>query len=401
MCFRRHEEVMTLAARETPGDPAAPVWRREPFRVFFPLGVPLSWVGVGHWLLYTLGATASYSCLLHGLVQVQAFLMAFATGFLLTALPRRTGTAPPSTVEMMVGVALLAITTAAAVLERWAIAECAYAALFLLLLRFALVRFLGRAAGRRPPAAFVLIPLGVLHGLGGAALIAASTLPGVPAWTLELGRLSAEQGVFLCFAIGVGSLVLPLMAGAPPPADLDASPRERWKAAGYGAAGIVVFGSLVLELNGWQQAGPLVRAVVVALGLGLGGGAWRAPARPGLHRRLVWAAAWLMPVGLVAAGLWPDYRVPALHVLFVGGFGLLALGVATHVVLAHLDLVRLAEGRPPAVAVMGALLVLAMLARVAADVSDLYFEHVGWAAGSWLAGSAVWLAFVVPKLLRR
>ena len=38
---------------------------REPFRIFFPLAVLLGWVGVGHWLLYTLGVTASYSGFLH------------------------------------------------------------------------------------------------------------------------------------------------------------------------------------------------------------------------------------------------------------------------------------------------------------------------------------------------
>jgi hypothetical protein len=40
-----------------------------------------------------------------------------------------------------------------------------------------------------------------------------------------------------------------------------------------------------------------------------------------------------------------------------------------------------------------------MLARVAADLSHTYFDHLGWAAGLWLAGSAVWLAFLGPRLL--
>jgi hypothetical protein len=29
---------------------SAPLWRREPFRLFFPLGVLLAWGGVAHWL---------------------------------------------------------------------------------------------------------------------------------------------------------------------------------------------------------------------------------------------------------------------------------------------------------------------------------------------------------------
>ncbi len=377
---------------------AAPRWRAEPFRLFFPLAVLLGWVGVAPWLLYDLGVVATYSCLFHGLVQMQAFMMAFALGFLLTALPRRTRSAAPAALEMAIGVACLAIVAVAAAAERWAYAQLAYAVLFLLLLQFALRRFLGARAGRRPPAPFVLIPIGVAHGLGGAALIATSTLATAPTWTLALGRLCVEQGVFLCFAVGIGGLVLPLMAGKPPPPDLDGSPRERLRAAVYATAGVMIFLSLLLEQVGATRAGPLVRAAVVALGLGLAG-AGRRPRKPGLHRRLVWLAAWLMPLGLAASGVLPDYRVPALHVLFIGGFSLMAFGVATHVVFGHLDLEDFAAGRPAAIVVLAVTFVLAMLARVAADWSHTYFDHLAWAAAVWLAGSAVWLGFLGPRLL--
>jgi uncharacterized protein involved in response to NO len=378
-----------------------PRWRGEPFRVFFPLGVVLGWVGVGHWLLYATGLTGTYSCLFHGLVLTEVFLMAFAVGFLLTAVPRRTGTPEPSAAALALAAAALVATTGALLAESWALAELAYGGLLVLLLAFALRRLLGGAARRRPPAAFVLLPIGALHGLAGAGLIAASTLPAVPAWTMGLGRLLVEQGVFLCLALGAGGLVLPMMAGAPPPADLGSAPAETRRALLYAAAGLGILASLVVERAGFERAGPLLRAGIVAAGMGLGAGTWRAPRKPGLHRRLAWLATGLMPLGLALSGLWPAYRVPALHILFIGGLGLLAFAVATHVALGHLNLEEASLGSPPAVRVLGAALVLAMLARVAADWSDTYFDHLGWAAGLWLAGSAVWLAYLGPRLLGR
>lgn len=375
-------------------------WQTEPFRLFFPLGVLLAWVGVGHWLLYAVGATATYSCQLHGLVQLQGFMMAFAFGFLWTAIPRRTGTEPAATTEIGLATAGLVLTTIAALVELWALAELAYAGLIVLLLLFALRRFLAGTARRRPPAAFVLIPLGAFHGLVGAGLILCSTWPSGPAWMMGLGLLLVEQGVFLCFALGVGGLILPLIAGATPPADLGAARGEGRKAVAYAVAGILIFASLILEHRGWVRTAPLVRAATVALGLAAAG-ALRGPGQPGVHRRLVWLAAWLMPVGLATSGLWPDYRVPALHVLFIGGFSLLAFAVATHVALMHLGLEHLARARPPAVIALGVTFVLAMAARVAADASDTYFVHLGWAAGTWIAGSAIWLVFLGPRLLKR
>jgi uncharacterized protein involved in response to NO len=374
-------------------------WRIEPFRIFFPLGVFLAWIGVGHWLLYATGVAATYSCTFHGLVQMQAFMMAFAIGFLLTLLPRRIQTRPVARMEMVALAAALVVITGAAIAEHWVIAETAYAALFALLIEFALRRFLKRAVARRPPAAFVLLPIAALQGMAGAVLIAAAEAKNVAPWTGHLGLLLVEQGVFLCLAVGVGSLVLPLMGGTPPPADLGSAPRETWKALAYASAGVAIFASLLLEQLGFERSGPLLRAIVVSIGLGFGG-AWRLPGKPGAHRKLVWLSVWLMPVGLIVSALWPDYRVPALHILFIGGFSLMAFGVGTHVALGHFNMEQLALGRPPAVIILGAAFLIALCARLAADFSNTYFLHLGWAAAAWILGSAVWLVFFCSKLLR-
>jgi hypothetical protein len=79
---------------------------------------------------------------------------------------------------------------------------------------------------------------------------------------------------------------------------------------------------------------------------------------------------------------------------------LLVFGVASHVAMSHLDMEQLALGRQPVVAILGAAFVIALCARLAADASNTYFIHLGWAAGVWIAGSAVWLAFFGPKMLR-
>jgi uncharacterized protein involved in response to NO len=332
---------------------------------------------------------------------MQSFMLAFAVGFLFTAIPRRTASAPPSPAEIGAVMMLLVVTTTAAVFEQELPAQIAYACVFALVLRFAVRRFRASAGSRRPPAGFVLVPIAVASGLVGAVLLGVSMQAPVPPWLERFGRLLVQQGVFLCLAAGVGSLVLPLMSGAAPPADLGSSTRETWKAIGYAAIGVVILASLAMEARGSVRAAPLLRAVAVTLGLCVAGGAWRRPGKPGLHRRFVWLSVWLIPLGLCLAGLWPEYRVPALHVLFIGGFALMAFGVATHVTLSHLGLETLREGRPPAVAFLGIAMLVAMLARVTADWTDSYFAHLGWAAGTWLAGTAVWLVFVATKLRGR
>lgn len=395
--------TMTAPSPETEASFRAPNdhrWRREPFRLFFPLGVLLGWAGVSHWLLYYAGVLSTYSCQLHGLIQTQAFLVAFALGFLLTALPRRTQTSPAASLELWLFAFGLSATTITAYLEWWRASETIYAGVLLLLAQFAVRRFSKRGAGRRPPAAFVLIPIALLQGLLGAFFVFASTAVDAPPWWQSMGRLLIEQGVFLCLIAGVGSLILPLIAGEPPPPDLGASPAERRKLFGYAAVGATIFASLWLEQWGWASGGPLLRAAAIALSMGWGAGAWRRPQRPGLHRQLVWLAIWLLPTGLVLSALLPELRVAMLHVTFIGGFGLLTFGVATHVALSHLDLQAQASGWPRPVIAFATLFLVAMATRVAADLTEDYFLHLAIAALLWLTGSAIWLLFLGPHLLR-
>ena len=379
--------------------PLGSVWRTEPFRIFFPLGAVLGWIGVGQWLLYSAGVSQKYSCVQHGLLQAQAFMMAFALGFLLTALPRRTSAPAASVAELGIATFFLLLTTSALVDDRWIIAQLGYLGLLLLLVQFGVRRFLTGTARRRPPAAFVMIPIALVQGAVGAVILIVYFAWGLPAWSAVLAQLFIQQGVFLALVIGVGSLVLPLMSGEAPPADLGSSPRETVRALAYLTGGALLIASFALEVRGAEIGGPLLRAGVVAVALGLTARPWRRPGKPGFHRRLAFVSLWCLPLGLAASGLWTDYRVPALHVAFIGGFGVLVFAVATHVALSHLDDQRAAAGRPPAVVALAIGLLLAMAARVAADWSETYFLHLGWAAGAWIAGSAIWLVYIGPKLL--
>src|SRR5437868_10621732 len=79
----------------------------DPYRIFFPLGIILGAAGVSIWPLYYYGVTEGYSGRAHALVQTDGFLYAFVVGFLLTAIPRFTGTETPSRAVQYVLAALL------------------------------------------------------------------------------------------------------------------------------------------------------------------------------------------------------------------------------------------------------------------------------------------------------
>jgi uncharacterized protein involved in response to NO len=375
-----------------------PAWQREPFRIFFPLGIALAWIGIGHWLAYGAGWIGTYSCTAHGLTQIQGFLLAFALGFLLTAIPRRTASAPASGAGILAAALALVVSTAAAFLERWWIAEGTTLAVLVGVVAFARARFVAGGGGRRPPAAFVLLPIGLACAMAGAVLLALAVTPTAHI----LGRLLVTQGTFLCLVMGAGALVLPLMAGGTPPPDLGTSLRVTRTAAAYLGAGVAVVATLIAEALGSDRAAPIVRGLVVAATLVRGAGLGNPLVVAGTNRRVARLAAWLVPAGPILAGLAPDFRVPALHVTFIGGFGLLALSVGTHVTASHCEgLPVLRDGRSTFVRVVASAVLLVAGGRVVADLTATYFQHLAVAAALWIAATAVWLARLAPAWIGR
>jgi uncharacterized protein involved in response to NO len=378
------------------------MWRREPFRVLFPLGIGLAWLGIGHWIAYWAGWIGTYSCTAHGLVQIQGFLLAFALGFLLTAIPRRTASEPASGMAIVGAALALVLASGAAFLDRWWIAEGCTVAVLVGVVVFARRRFVAGGGGRRPPAAFVLLPLGLACAAGGAVCVAWGTTPGASPTALVLGRLLVTQGCFFCLVMGAGALVMPLMSGAPPPPDLGTSPQVARAAAAYLAAGAAVVASLFAEAFGSDRLAPLLRGIVVGATLVRGAGVAGPIALPGTNRRVARLAAWLVPAGPIVAGLLPDYRVPGLHLTFIGGFGLLALAVGTHVTASHCEgLSDVRDGRSTLMRVVAVGVLLAATGRVTADATATYFEHLAASGVVWIAATALWGARLWPAWMDR
>jgi uncharacterized protein involved in response to NO len=380
----------------------APLWRREPYRTLFPLGVLLAWAGVLHWLLHAVGLLANYEPVFHSIAQIQGFMMCFAVGFLFTAIPRRTGTGPPAAWEMIVGLLAPIGTTIAAWYERWTISQAFWITLVLVLVRFAVRRFLSAEAARRPPNSFIWVPLSLAMGVGGSVLIAAGGILGGAYFRLhDLGRLFLLQGMFIGLVVGVGGMVLPLVTRGEAPPDAAATWRDHGVRACHLAAAVVLAASFWIETAVSQVGGLALRAAVTLLVLLVSGRIYRLPTLPGWHRRLVWLSAWMIPAGYILASLFPLQVKAGLHVVFIGGFALMALSVGLHVTLAHGGYTRLVSARPWQVPVYGGLLLAAMVLRALCDFDpQRFFLWLGCGAACFLLASIAWGSVVVPRLIR-
>ncbi len=380
----------------------APILRREPYRVLFPLGAVLGFAGVSHWLLHALGVLEDFRPVFHTVTQIQGFLMCFALGFLLTMVPRRTGSRPPSAFELGAAVFAPPLVVGLAWFEAYRAAQVVWISLALVVVRFAVRRFLSATSPRRPPNAFVWIPIGFSMGIGGSILTLVADRSGATASTLGLfGRGLLQQGMFLAFVLGVGSLALPLMMRGEAPADGTTSGRDRSLRVLHVVAAAVLVLSFWVGVSVSARWGLLLRGgLLLAVLLG-SGGILRTP-RPAWNARVIWLSSWLLPVGYLVAGAWPEAFRVGLHVSLIGGFSLLTLSVSTQVVLGHGGRSDLMLGKPPQVVWLASLALLAIVPRALMEIDPRrYFLWMGLAAFLFLAALLVWGVFLAPLLAPR
>jgi len=370
--------------------------RREPFRILFPLGALLAWVAVLPWVLFGTGFIRTWLGTYHALTMTQGFLVAIAFGFLGTMLPRRTGAAPLTTVELLVPVTALVSVPIFLVADLLVGAEVAYLVVLGTLAQFALRRL--RRAGRPPHPSFVFLPLGLVGGMLGSVLLATSAFekPGL----LAPGRALVEEGLLLSLVLAVTPMLTSIIEHGRPLTD-PAERSYRRQRALHLLAGALLFGSFAIQFTLSEQAGLLLRGAVVAVEIILTCYPYRFPTVAGLHRRLYWLALLFVPLGELAAGIQPAYRVPFLHLTFVGGFSLLVFAVSFHVVFLHTGNEALAGRRPWPVALVGTLVILAAVARACAEFfPQHYFEALTVASSLWLLGALVWGTFLLRLIIR-
>jgi uncharacterized protein involved in response to NO len=411
---------MANSSAAAPSDPppppvdAAPTWRRQPYRLFFPLGLVHLWAGLSPWLLLALGHEGHDTQVFHSIAQIQGFMLCFALGFLLTMIPRRTRTEAPNVIEMLIGLVSPVGITVCAAFEWLAASQWFWFAVVTMLVTFVLRRFRRAARGRGALPGFVWVPIAFAMGLTGSLLFGVYGALGDEYFRVhELAQMFLLQGLFLGLVMGVGSMVFPLFTrGESPP---DASPADGRKRIVHLVAAAALIGSFFLQAflprtggpNGYEDlahhVSHLVRAAVCGFLLTWSGGIHHAPTLPGLNRKLVWIAAWMVPAGYTVAGVMPPHQVQAgLHLVFIGGFATMAFAVACHVALAHAGRKAVLAGWPWQVVAYGVLFLVAVAARVTMPLDpERYLLWLGIASGAFLLGTLAWAALVIPALMRR
>lgn len=372
----------------------------DPYQILFPLGLVHAVIGTSVWILFALNLV-EYPGQLHPQQMMSGFLLSFACGFIMTAIPRFTGAAPSSRLELLVA-------TTISVWTLFAPSPATSLAILIFISIFIVRRFFDRTYS--PPPHFLFLPIGLSLGISGAIILLLVQKNFVAPEYAVTGKVFLYHGTMLAFLLGIGAKLISALLGwvAPPThrieplsktADTQTFVRNKWIIP-FCQAGLFLSG-FAIEVTYHQSLG---RALKAACANWIAFQNWRLfilPLAPGKLPLWIWISAWVLLIGLWVHSLFPGLDVHAAHLIFIGGFGLMTLLVASRVTLAHGGYSLNFESHSRIYSVSGSLILLAALSRLVAQWAPSYFRHLAYAATLWILALLLWGYFFLPKILKR
>lgn len=372
---------------------------KEPYRLFFPIGLFWALVATSHWISFHFQFTRDYGPVYHGFMQIIGFGGCFSAGFLMTALPNFLGTKPADPWELFVALALGIAGGVFLLMNKLGYGIAAFGTLLVHIDIFTARRF-AKSQGGPPP--FTYLVCGLAMG----------TLACVLIWfpiphMMRLGERMLEQGMLISFIMGIGSFLGARMLGTfQPPGFLFRQKPGRPPVPPFvKMQRLFMLGGFLLFTSFWLEcltplAGQLLRAAAVTSQFFLFARIYRRPTMPSFPVWALWTSMWLLVAGLWLAALMPQrYEIGALHVAFIGGIGLMILVMSMRVVASHGGVMALWENARISPTILIACTALAAILRLGAMfMPKFYTHHLAAGAAVWDIALITWAFIALPKL---
>lgn len=354
---------------------------KDPFRLFFPLGILFLTIGVLIWVPRIWDAE-NYPVLLHRTLVLNGFITCFIGGFLFTAVPRfsQTGFAGTSEVLGLLGLILLGVCSGH--FEREDLAFLSSGLTGLLILFFLLRRILKRKAN--PPYSFVFLFIGLILWI----ISGLSFFFGMGEEMKEL----QYHGAVMAIILGIGSRLLPGIMGH---TAVVSAQREMYEKPlpllatvppGFSILMVCYFVSFFIG----EDTGVWISAAVVSI---IGVTYWKLFSFPVDRSALtisLWITAWLIVLSYLLRAVWTEGMIHGSHAFFINGLVLLSLLVGTRVIQSHGPKDMTLENWK-GLYVVTFLVFLSSATRVSAYLMpEQYLSHLGYASVLLVLAVFIW-----------
>jgi len=376
----------------------------EPYRIFFPVALLAGVIGVMLWPLFYWQQLSYYPLYSHARLMIEGFVGGFAIGFLTTALPKMLNAKPLRLWQVLLLLTLFLSFCTVHILGHVRTGDGLFAMTMSMTVFLILVRlFKGNAV---PPPGMVLAGLGLLCGILGSAWSALFGFTGDLHWALFMQRL-LYQAFILFPLLGIGGFIFPMILGTTNKHARLSGPKmsKEWKAKAAESAllGILLILTYWVEVHGQLKMMSWVRVALCGVWITKESGWLSRKKSKGIMPFSLRAGIVCLLGGMVATGILDKNKIALDHMLYMGGFGLITMMVATRVIYGHSGQgAKFQKWVKPIIWCVG-LLLFGMATRVSADFMVHINDHIKvshhiYAAGCWVVVSIIWGIAVMPSV---
>lgn len=372
--------------------------KAEPYQIFFFIGILSGVAGVGLWVLFWL-QNKNYPRDTHASLMIFGFLFFVAIGFLMTAIPRFTGSKLATFSEKTRTLALVFAGLATVFLQQKLFFYIFTLLIFLNLALFAAVRL--KKGSFYPPPAFMIVGVSLVGTFLGLIGLIVSDLFSLSFEIRNLSRTLALYSFTEGSILGVGTHLIPMILGLAQPFNLQETSFKKKKIRFFGFVSFIFFGSFFIEALINPVIGRLLRALLIT---GVVVSQWRIYKKPqtkGVLSWCLWASSWMFVLGEWPGALFPNYHLHGIHVLFIGSVSLMIFAIATRVTVAHGGHDPQLQIKSKALATLFVFFTLALITRLVAPFITNYISHLAYAAFFWILAVLTWGLQFFPLLLRK
>jgi uncharacterized protein involved in response to NO len=345
--------------------------QKEPYRLFFPIGVIYLLWGTLLWLPQ-IWSTGTYPVLAHRYLMLNGFNASFIAGFLMTAVPKFSQTETAELKEIILFFCVTVIGLLFAFFGNEKIAYCASALQGGSILFFLFRRVVKRKVN--PPYSFVFIFVGLF-------LWIISALMGILTNSDAFKNLHYEGSV-AAIILGVGSRLVPGLLGH---VEIVQTQRARYENEKPFLLTVPLhfYGMIFLFVISYFLTGTLGISVRTGVVITIGLFYWKLYHFPKERSALtwnIWIACWLILLSFLLKAFWSDGLIHASHAFFFSGIVLLTLLIATRVLQSHGPKDKQLENLKILYSIT-LLVILAGATRVSAILMpENYFRHLGYSS---------------------
>lgn len=372
---------------------------QNPYQLFFPFAILCFLYGCLLWIAHGLFEFGEFPLHEHANIFLGGFLSFSIIGFLLTAIPRFTGSEFLSKVELIFAALIIIFVLMFYFLDSNAQFWLTLFLSWIFVLIFALKRFLKRV--QNPPATFLFVGIGVLFGVFGCLFQFLSSTNffhndffNFESW----GEILFYDSMVTSFILGVGSRLIPGILGFE---DIVKKQRELYEkplpflsviSKDIYICATVYVSAIVLEMLGLETFGLILKATVITyftlfywrLQEKVKTGKW--------HGKMLKASGLFMLVPCWLIIFFPENAIHLKHLIYIGSYCLMTLLVASRVVVAHSGESLDIEYRKFPFLLIGVLILFGALTRATAFLlPNSYMRHLGYAAILLLFAAFTWI----------